>query len=62
MGDFRIAFNQDRLLKREKWAETRWDGSEKENPRVVYNIGGERAEFDSRVSDRIVVNDSCLSP
>ncbi|CAM1511014.1 Fc.00g085270.m01.CDS01 [Cosmosporella sp. VM-42] len=41
------------LFERDRWTDTRWNGAEKELPRVLYDIDGERAEFDPRTNDRL---------
>ncbi|KAK7398192.1 hypothetical protein QQX98_012431 [Neonectria punicea] len=41
------------LLDRSKWADTRRHGSKDNEPRVVYNIDGERGEYDPRKNDRV---------
>ncbi|KAF7546591.1 hypothetical protein G7046_g9259 [Stylonectria norvegica] len=41
------------LFKREKWADVTFDGVDKADPRVLYNMDGERAEYDPKNNDKV---------
>ncbi|KPM40329.1 hypothetical protein AK830_g6213 [Neonectria ditissima] len=41
------------LLDRSKWVDTCHNGDQSDNPKVLYNVGGERGEYDPRKNDKL---------
>ncbi|KAI0508907.1 hypothetical protein F5B22DRAFT_649606 [Xylaria bambusicola] len=41
------------LFRRERWVDSRWKGSTSENPKLAYNVGGTREEWNIQTNDAL---------